>query len=102
MRIATHITARVAFSFLAILTPIQAQAASAGVGVSIHFDIAPIDLFRSRTIEPAKVRVCESLKARVEAEWQGAKRGPVLQCESGTHMPLIANDRSDGTLIVRP
>jgi len=102
MRMATRISANVVFSFLAVLTPIQAQAASAGVGVSIHFEVAPVELFRSRTVEPAKVRVCESLKARVEAEWQGAKRGPVLQCKSGTNMPLIANDRSDGTLIVRP
>ena len=90
------------FSFLAIFGSIHANAASSSVSISIHFAVAPADLFRARSIEPAKVRSCETLKERIETSWDGHKRGPVVRCSSPADMPLIVTDESDSTLIVRP
>lgn len=92
----------IVFSFTPALGAEQIDAAASSVGVSIHFEIAPIDLFRTRNAEPAKVRSCKSLKTRVDATWSGKPRGPILRCSSLANMPLIATEESGSDLIVRP
>ncbi len=92
----------IAFSLITVLGSEQVDAASASVGVSIKFEIAPVDLFRASDIEATEVRSCESLKAQVEEIWTGRQRSPNLNCSSTTTMPLIATDKSGSDLIVRP
>ena len=92
----------IAFSLITVLGSEQVDAASSRVGVSIHFEIAPVDLFRAHNVEPEKARSCESLKAQVDANWTGKPRRPVLDCSSPTKMPLIITNESESELIVRP
>jgi len=90
------------FSAFAIQGMDSAKAASSSVGVSMHFEVAPADLYRNLNVEPTKARSCEALKARIVTAWAGKKRGPVLTCSSQATMPLIVKEKSDGTLVVRP
>jgi len=89
-------------SYFLLTAPIQVQAASSSVGVSITFAVAPADLYLDRNIEPATVRTCESLKARVETEWRAKNRKPIVRCASRSSMPLIVTDESGDALVVRP
>ncbi len=90
------------FSFFASQATMPVQAASTSVGVSINFAVAPADLFSTRNIDPTNVRLCESLKARIDTEWAAKSSGPVITCSSQSSMPLIVTDTTGIDLIVRP
>jgi len=81
---------------------LDVRADTASVGVSITFEIAPIEIIRNRTIVPAKVRTCEALKAKISGLWAQKTRRPTVACTSQTAMPLIATEATKGALIVRP
>lgn len=90
------------FSFIAVLGAFETQAGSSSVGLAITFEVAPLDLIRSRNVAPSEVRSCEALKARVDAAWAGKSRVPSLGCATHRKMPLIVTDASGDTLVVRP
>jgi len=90
------------FSLFATLAPIPVNAASSSVSLSIHFEVAPSELFRAPNIEPAKIRTCRSMKTQVDTAWRDQVRRPVLTCSSPAAMPLIITNDSPKTLVVRP
>lgn len=79
-----------------------AEARSGSVGVSIHFDVAPTDLIRTRNVAPSAIRSCTSLKNRVDAIWVGQKRSPTVTCGTNEARPLIVSPQTAGILVVRP
>lgn len=89
-------------SFFWISGENTARAASASVGVSIHFEVAPARLFEAPGISAKTVRLCESLQSRIADIWSGKARQPTVNCQSPASAPLILTGTEGSGLVVRP
>lgn len=79
-----------------------ANAGSGSVGVSLHFDVAPIEMLERPMIAPETFRRCIDMKERIHNAWSAERNPPVLECESRRDRPLIVDDTTEAFLVVRP
>ena len=80
----------------------DAQAGSASVGVSLSFDVAPVQLILGLNLPPQAVRSCKTTVSSIDALWSGRAKRPTLSCRSQKEMPLIVTATSGPALIARP
>ena len=80
----------------------SAQAGSASIGVSLSFDVAPVQLILGLNLPPKAVRSCNSTVSIIDEAWKGRTKRPAISCQSPKDMPLVVTASSGSALIARP